>query len=80
MKVMRYQTVVLRQAIGCFPKGECGAIVEVYTSPFVAYDIEIVDDDGRTKGLIEAVRPEQINAAPAGGPPPPYRRVASSTP
>ena len=31
-------------------------MVEVYTSPYEAYDLEIVDDDGRTKGLLEGVR------------------------
>lgn len=29
-------------------------------NPFEAYDIEIVTDDGTTKGLAESVRPEQI--------------------
>lgn len=59
-KAKRYETVVLREAIGDFSKGETGAVVEVYVAPYEAYDIEIVADDGTTKGLIEGVRPEQI--------------------
>jgi hypothetical protein len=38
--------------------------VEVYTTPYEAYDIEIVTNEGQTKGLAEGVRPEQI-AVPA---------------
>jgi hypothetical protein len=34
--------------------------VEVYTTPYEAYDIEIVTDEGQTKGLVEGVHPEQI--------------------
>jgi hypothetical protein len=52
--------VRLREAVGGFSTGQAGAVVEVYTSPYEAYDVEIVDDDGQTKGLLEAVRPEQI--------------------
>lgn len=59
-KARRYETVVLLEAINSFSKGEKGAIVEIYTDPFEAYDIEIVADDGTTKGLAESVRPEQI--------------------
>lgn len=59
-KARRYETVVLVEPIASFPKGEKGAIVEVYTTPFEAYDVEIVADDGKTKGLVESVRPDQI--------------------
>jgi hypothetical protein len=59
-KAKRYDTVVLLQPIGAFQKGEKGAVVEVYTTPYEAYDIEIVTDEGRTKRLAEGVRPEQI--------------------
>ena len=69
----RYETVVLREAIGGFRKGELGAVVEVYTTPFEAYDVEIVADDGTTRGLLEAVRPSQIEAADAAA-----RRIAPS--
>jgi Domain of unknown function (DUF4926) len=60
-KAKRYDTVVLLEPIGSFQKGEKGAVVEVYTTPHEAYDIEIVTDEGRTKGLAEGVRPEQID-------------------
>lgn len=60
MKVKKYTTVVLLEAIGPFQKGEKGAVVEIYTTPYEAYDIEIVTDEGKTKGLVEAVRPDQI--------------------
>ncbi len=59
-KTKRYDTVVLLEAIGGFQKSERGAVVEVYTTPYEAYDIEIVTDEGKTKGLVEAVRLEQV--------------------
>ena len=59
-KAKQYDTVMLLEAINGFQQGEKGAVVEVYTTPYEAYDIEIVTDEGTTKGLIEAVRPEQI--------------------
>ena len=60
MKAKQYDTVTLAETIRPFQKGEKGAVVEVYTTPYEAYDIEIVTDDGKTKGLVEAVCPEQI--------------------
>ena len=63
-KAKRYDTVVLLEAINGFQKGEKGATVEVYTTPYEAYDIEIVTNEGTTKGLIETVRPEQIEVVP----------------
>ena len=65
LKAKRYDTVVLLEALHGFQKGEKGAVIEVYTTPYEAYDIEIVTDEGMTKGLIEAVRPEQIAGVPA---------------
>jgi hypothetical protein len=59
-KAQRYDTVVLLEPVGAFQKGEKGAVVEVYTTPYEAYDIEVVTDEGQTKGLAEGVRPEQI--------------------
>ena len=61
-KAKRYDTVVLLEAIGCCQIGEKGTVVEVYTTPYEADDIEIVTDEGETKGLgrVEAVCPEQI--------------------
>ena len=64
-KAQRYDTVVLLEAINGFQKGEKGAVVEVYTTPYEAYDIEIVTDEGTTKGLVEAIRPEQIEVVSA---------------
>jgi len=61
----RYDTVVLLETVDGFQKGEKGAAVEVYTMPYEAYDIEIVTDEGKTKGLVEAVRPEQIKVVSA---------------
>lgn len=60
MEVKQYDTVILLTPIAGFPKGEKGAVVEIYTTPYVAYDIEIVDDQGKTKGLLEGVRPDQV--------------------
>ena len=59
-KVNQYDTVVLQEGIGAFHQGDKGAVVEVYTTPYEAYDIEIVTDEGITHGLLEGVRPEQI--------------------
>ena len=61
-KVNQYETVVLRESIGSFQKGEKGAVVEIYTTPYEAYDIEIVTDKGTTKGLLEGIRPDQIES------------------
>lgn len=60
-KLKLYETAVLQEAIGAFPKGEKGAVVEVYTVPYEAYDIEIVTDEGKTQGLLEGIRPEQVS-------------------
>lgn len=37
-KARRYDTVVLLESIGAFQKGEKGAVVEVYTTHYEAYD------------------------------------------
>ena len=63
-KAKRYDTVVLLESIGMFQQGEKGAVVEVYTTPYEAYDIEMVTDAGKTKGVAEGVRPEQIAVSP----------------
>ena len=63
-KAQRYDTVVLLESLGRFQQGEKGAVVEVYTTPYEAYDIEIVTDEGKTKGVAEGVRPEQIEVLP----------------
>jgi hypothetical protein len=61
-KAKRYDTVVLIEPMGKFQKGEKGVVV-VYTTPYEAYDIEIVSDDGKTKGIAEGVRPEHIEVS-----------------
>lgn len=33
-------------------KGELGAIVEVYTKPHEAYEVEFVDEDGKVKVIL----------------------------
>src|SRR5438067_1999155 len=65
MKAKRYDTVVLLEEIDGIQKGSKGAVVEVYTTPYEAYDIEIVTDDGKTEGLAEGVRPQQIEVIAA---------------
>ncbi len=54
---------MLLEAVNGFQKGEKGAVVKVYTTPYEAYNIEIVTDEGTMKGLVEAARPEQIEVA-----------------
>ena len=64
-KANRYDTVVLLETINGFQKGEKGAVMEVYTTPYEAYDIEIVTNEGIIQGLVEAIRPEQIEVISA---------------
>ena len=59
-KAKLYDKVVLLESIDDFPKDAWGAVIEVYTTPYEAYDIEIMTDDGKTVGLADAVRPEQF--------------------
>lgn len=61
MKAKRYETVILTEPIGEHPSGTKGAVVEVYMAPYEAYDIEIVDDNGKTRGFLEGILPEQIS-------------------
>jgi hypothetical protein len=45
--------------------GDLGAIVEVYTTPRLAYEVEFVNPDGTTRALL-TLAPEQIRRlAPA---------------
>ena len=60
MKAKRYETVIITEPIGNISAGKKGAVVEVYTAPYEAYDIEIVNDNGETEGFLEGVLPEQI--------------------
>ena len=39
--------------------GDLGTIVEVYTDPYLAYDVEFVNPDGSTRALL-TLSPEQV--------------------
>ena len=41
--------------------GDLGAIVEVYTAPGLAYEVEFVNPDGSTRALL-TLAPEQVRA------------------
>lgn len=59
-KAKRYETVILTEPVDNISAGKKGAVVEVYTTPYEAYDIEIVNDKGETEALLEGVLPTQI--------------------
>ena len=40
-------------------KGDIGAIVEVYTNPYEAYEVEFCDTEGKTIALL-TLKPEQF--------------------
>ena len=44
------------------PRGAVGAVVMVFTRPRLAYEVEFVDEDGKTRALA-TLTPEQISAA-----------------
>ena len=44
-------------------KGEIGVVVEVFDTPSEAYDLEIVDESGRSSRFAYSVRPNQIKAS-----------------
>jgi len=67
-KAKRYDRVVLLESVGDFPKGAWGTVVEVYTTPYEAYDIEIMTDEGRTIGLADAVLPKQFEVKKGDSP------------
>ena len=39
--------------------GDLGAVVEIYTSPRLAYEVEFVNPDGSTRALL-TLAPEQV--------------------
>ena len=45
--------------------GDLGTIVEVYTSPNLAYDVEFVNPDGSTRALLTLVPKQVRNLSPA---------------
>ena len=58
------QPVYLREPLARFglARGAVGAVVMVFTRPRLAYEVEFVDEDGKTRALA-TLRPEQISAA-----------------
>ena len=44
-------------------KGEIGVVVEVFDTPSEAYDLEFVDESGRSSRFAYSVRPDQIKAS-----------------
>lgn len=44
-------------------KGEIGVVVEVFETPSEAYDLEFVDESGRSSRFAYSVRPDQIKAS-----------------
>jgi hypothetical protein len=63
------QTVMLAEALKVYglPKGRLGAIVECFTQPSEAYEVEFVDDTGRDSIQL-TLRPDQLDAYPALAP------------
>jgi hypothetical protein len=57
------QAVYLREPLARLglARGALGAVVMVLTRPRLAYEVEFVDDDGKTRALT-TLRPEQISA------------------
>ena len=57
------QVVYLSEPLAQFGlgRGAVGAIVMVFTSPRLGYEVEFVDDHGETRALA-TLRPEQISA------------------
>ena len=44
-------------------KGEIGVVVEVFDTPSEAYDLEFVDESGRSSRFAYSVRPNQIKVS-----------------
>jgi hypothetical protein len=66
-KAKGYETVVFPEPIETFQKGEKGAVVEVYTTPSKAYDIEI--DRGRADNNCRMPPADRLGALLLGVPP-----------
>lgn len=61
MKFAMYDTVIvlnnyLNEGV---LKGESGAIVEVYTQPYEAYEVEFLDEEGKTKAIL-VLQPNEL--------------------
>ena len=61
MKYSLLEVVKLQQDFPDFSlqKGDIGAIVEVYSKPYEAYEVEFCDTKGKTIALL-TLKPEQI--------------------
>ena len=61
MKYSLLEVVKLQQDFPDFnlQKGDIGAIVEVYSKPYEAYEVEFCDIKGKTIALL-TLKPEQI--------------------
>lgn len=50
MKFKEYDTVrIMRDCDGGIKKGEIGAIIMAFKEPYEAYEVEVLESDGRTK-------------------------------
>jgi hypothetical protein len=61
MKFYLYDTVIvlndyLKEGV---LRGELGAVVDIYTHPHEAYEVEFVDERGKTKALI-VLQPNEL--------------------
>ena len=61
MKYSLLEVVKLQQDLPGFnlQKGDIGAIVEVYSNPYEAYEVEFCDNEGKTIALL-TLKPEQL--------------------
>ncbi|MFS6938991.1 MULTISPECIES: DUF4926 domain-containing protein [Neisseria] len=61
MKYSLLEVVQLQQDFPRFNlrKGDIGAIVEVYSNPYEAYEVEFCDNEGKTIALL-TLKPEQL--------------------
>ena len=68
LETKRFQELELVELLEDLPeyhlkKGEIGVVVEVFESPSEAYDLEFVDESGRSSRFAYSVRPDQIKAS-----------------
>lgn len=62
MKFALYDTVIVLNnylSEGVI-RGELGAIVEIYTEPHEAYEVEFLDEEGNTKALL-VLQPNELS-------------------
>jgi len=61
---MKFNELEVVKTLISFPeegidKGEIGAVIDVYTRPEEAYEVEFVNEDGTTKAMF-AILPEHL--------------------